>query len=380
MIMGTTASQSKLDGLLRMLQNDPRNAALRSSCVNLAISLADFGRAQQLLDAGLSEEPRDPSVMFDSATLAIARKDYASAIAHLNELRALELQSPAVLVNLGLCHYCLQQWEAAREPLELLYRSGERSAGVLRLYASTLHHLGQLDEAVAIAEANPEPAKTDAGLSGVYALIFVDADKVAAASRWARTTLQLNPDSVDGLVVEGGIRITQMRLSEGREHLQRALQIAPETGRAWLGLGALALLDRDIVQAKQYIERAMGQLSAHVGSWHMLAWTNLLAQDLASAEQAFQRALEMDRNFAESHGGLAAIAALRGDRAAAERGIEVAQRLDPECLSSQFALAVLASGSGDPERARKIIAEAAAGLSKIDASALGSLLRSGPKR
>jgi tetratricopeptide (TPR) repeat protein len=369
----------RLPGLLRLLAADPDNSSLRSQCVNAAIAQAEYKAAEELVHERLRVVPLDPIALFDNATLLIAQKDFAGATPLLKGMLANGHRQIGILLNLGLCQYCLGDFAAARAPLEEAYASDPGVSGLVRLLVSTLHHLQLVEEAVKIADANADAARKDGALAGVYALLYLDADQPLGAARWAKTALALNPNCVDGLVVDGMLRITQMRTAEAEQQFKRALSVAPHTGRAWLGLGTLALLAQDTSGAKQAIHKALEFLRDHVGTWHMLAWTHLLARELPEAEAAFMHALELNRNFAETHGGLAAIAALRGDRKAAETSIEVAERLDPECLSAKFAASVLSSAAGDPSHSQRIIAEAGAGLAKGN-NALAQLLASVARR
>lgn len=373
--MTESAADRRLSSLTGMLKLDPENAALRSQCVNLALSLGDFAQAQSIVHSRLRESPYDASALFDDATIHIAQKRYREAVIPLSALLAGGVVNSGVLINLGLCHYCLAEYPAAHDVLRKAYDAGDRSGGLIRLLVSTLHHLARMDDAVSIADANADVAREDGPLAGVFALVYLDAERAIPAARWAKTALRLNPNSVDGLVVDGTLQITQMRTAEAREEFDRALELAPQTGRAWLGLGTLALLERDFPKAKELLNKAVQHMPAHVGTWHMIAWAHLTSGDIEGASAAFDKSLELNRNFAETHGGIAAVAALRGDRASAEKSIAIAQRLDPECLSAMFARAILAGSAGDPALARRIIADTAAGLSKRDNSALSRLLR-----
>jgi tetratricopeptide (TPR) repeat protein len=365
----------RLASLTGMLKLDPGNTSLRTQCVDLALSLGKFDEAQAIVHSRLRESPYDAAALFDNATVHIARKQFRDAIPPLKALLSGGHANSGVLINLGLSHYCLTEYADARTALQKAYDAGDRSGGLIRLLVSSLHHVGQLDEAVAIADANANVAREDGALAGVFALAYLDAERAIPAARWAKTALRLNPDSVDGLVVDGTLQITQMRVAQARQEFNRALELAPQTGRAWLGLGTLALLEKDFVQARHFLDKAVQHLHAHVGTWHMIAWAHLMSGDLDGAAAAFDKSLELNRNFAETHGGIAAVAALRGEREAAERSIAIAQRLDPECLSAIFARAILTGASGDAKLARRIIADTAAGLAKRDNSALSKLLQ-----
>jgi tetratricopeptide (TPR) repeat protein len=364
---------AELQSLLRMLQTDPNNALLRSHFVRSAIAVGEYEHADQIVDTRLREVPTDPHALFDSATILMARKQYQDAILQLQSLLNSGQRHAGIFFNIGLCHYCLGEYAAAREPLQEAYELGERTPGLLRLLISSLHHLGLMDEAVALADAHSEAAHNDGPLAGVLALLYLDAEQAGPAARWARVALKFNPSSVDGLTVQATLHIAQMRTEEARREFDQILQLAPQAGRAWLGLGTLALLAQDLPRAKELFHTAVKYMGGHVGTLHMLAWTELAAGAYIGAQRAFEDALALNRNFAETHGGLAALAALRGDREAAQRSIEVAERLDSECLAAQLARALLASGS-DPQLARRIILETAGTLASKDSSALSRLL------
>jgi len=366
-------TQVELQWLLRMLQIDPGNALLRSSCVKRAIALGEHEQAAQLVDARLREMPTDPHALFDSATLLMARKLYPEAIRQLQALLGSGPRAAGILLNIGLCHYCLGEYSSAREPLQQAYELGERTPGALRLLISTLHHLGRTDDALALADLHSQVAESDGPLAGVLALLHLDAERAGPAAKWARIALKFNPDSVDGLTVQATLHIAQLRVQDAEREFDRALQLAPHSGRAWLGLGTLALLDGDLPRAKELFQSAAKYLGGHVGTHHMLAWTEFAAGDYDSAQRAFEHALELNRNFGETHGGLATLAAARGDATAARKSIEIAERLDPECLSTQLARSILARDS-DPQLARQIVAETTRALAGKHNSALGKLL------
>jgi len=340
----------------------------------------EYGFALERLDTLLAGSPGDLQIRFDRATAQIGTRDYAAAIDSLREILSAEPSLTAARINLGLCHYCRAEYAEARTELDAAYGAGDRSTDLLRLLVSAYHHLGLMKEAVALADANAnananaKTGTTDAGLAGVYALLYLDANQPSKAARWSGKALAANPDSIDGLTVQATLSAARMLTATAQEQYERVLQLAPDNGRAWVGLGTLALLRRDLVQAKTSLARGVELMPQHVGSWQVLAWTQLMSGEVDAAESTFQRALELNRNFAETHGGLASIAALRGDTAAAERGIEVALRLDPRCLSAQFARSVLISRSGDPAAGAQLIKQTLIKLSPGDGSLLSRVI------
>lgn len=364
----------RYERLASLLRVDPDNEGLYRQCVDSAIEAGRYAEAVELADARLVRKGDDAMALFDRATGLIGQRSYRAALEALAGLREANAASPAVQFNKALCHYCLQEYEQARGYLESCYAQGMRDVGVLRLLVSSYHHVGMLDEAVEIAKNNEAPAKTDAALAGVYALMYLDADDAMRAARWAATALQLNPKSIDGRVTQATLLTARVQTDKARAMLEDVLEDAPQTGRAWLGLGTLDLLARDLPAAKQRLQRGLELMPTHVGSWHVLAWAQMLAGEIDEAQRNFEHALEMDRNFAETHGGLAAIAAIRGESERARQLIEVALRLDPECLSARFAESLLMRRAGDATGADKLVFDTVADLSTKDSSALSQLL------
>jgi tetratricopeptide (TPR) repeat protein len=351
-------ARERLRSLERFFQTDPGNARLFTEGAALALQLKDYDTLLRMADARLQVLPADVPASSARTKVLIARGEYRLAAADLERLGAAAPEGSAIQQDLGLCYFCLGDFERAKAPLEAALHSGERTGGLLRLLVSTYHHLNVRAEAEALAAANAAPAEADAGLAGVYALLYLDLGRAAEAGRWARQALVLDPSSVDALTVEGTLSTANGALDAATESFERVLERAPDSGRAWIGLGSVSLLRRDLPGALERVRRGVELMETHVGSWHVLGWTYLLSGDLSGAEAAFQRALELNRNFSETHGSLAAIAALRGDTVTAQRYMEVAQRLDPMCLSAQFTRSVLAGRGGDDEKARRIVLKA----------------------
>lgn len=364
----TSASAERLRSLERLLDRDTGNPQLFRECVQVALEINALDVLTRISETRLRVHAGDALARWALARVLIAQRQYRGATEMLEELDTGSLHS-AARQDLGLCYFCLGEYERARIPLEALYQAGERSGALLRLLVTTYHHLGLTAEAAAVADGNSEAASTNADLAGAYALLYLDLSRSAKAARWAKVALALDARCLDALTVDATLSLARGDTDHAREGFERALALAPQTGRAWIGLGSIALLERDFPQALERLKRGVELMSAHVGSWHMLAWTYLLTGDLANAERAFAQALVLNRNFAETHGGLAAVAALRGDRAAAERGLETASRLDPACLSGEFARSVLAGRSGDTQQAREIILAAFSRLTTSPAAA-----------
>lgn len=368
------AEAAQLARLRALAAADPGNERLRRRCAQLATAAHDYDALLELSQQTLAAAPGDLQGLHDEATALLGLRRVADARRPLEALLAAQPESPPVLVNLGLCYYALKDYGAALPLLERCYAAGERSPDLLRLLVSTYHHVGRIDKAVEIATENVGAARGDGAVAGVFALAFLDGDDPARAARCAAHALEHNPDSVDGLIVQGTLRLAQLETTQAQRQFSSVLERSPSNARAWIGLGTAALLGQDLPGAKSALRRGVEHMPEHVGSWHLLAWTELMTGEIDEAERLFARSFEIDRNFAETHGGLATVAALRGDRAAAERAIEVANRLDPGCLSAKYAQSLLARAAGDAEHARELVESTIAGITAAENTPLATLL------
>ncbi len=378
MSASSTAQGSAADRFARLrglLSADPSNARLRRDCLQAALAAGEHEFVRSDAEQRLAANPVDAEALFDRANALIGARQFADALAVLDEVDRIQPGIGAVMVNRALCHYALDDYAQAHAAAKACYDAGDRSAAVLRLLVSSGHHLGRYDEAVGFAEANTAAAEADGPLAGTYAVLYMDEGNERQCARWAATALRLNPDSIDGLLVQATLRTGQLDTAGARAQFEQVLARAPELGRAWIGLGALALQEQDFEGAKRLLRQGLQFMPEHVGSWHMLGWVHLITRELDDAQRVFEHALALDRNFAESHGGLACVAALRGDREAAERLIRVAQRLDPKGLSAAYARSVLAGLAGDQAGASQIILDTVTRLSPRDGGMLSQVVR-----
>lgn len=364
----------RLGRLQQLLHADPANPVLRRQCVELATQAGRFDVVVGLADAVLAAQPSDASALFDKATGLIGQRAYRDALEILQRSEFSDSEAGAVLSNMGLCCFCLGDFAGAQRYLQQCYAHMDRSPALLRLLVSSCHHVGALDEALRIAGENEAAAAGDAALAGVYALAYLDANDAAHASKWAKTALRLNPQSIDGRVTEATLLTARLQTDRARQLLEAVIEDAPDTGRAWIGLGTLTLLDQCMDVAQQQLRRGLELMPQHVGSWHLLGWAQLVTGGLDAAEATFQHAMQMDRNFAETHGALATIAAMRGEEKRARTLIEIALRLDPQSMAARYAQAVLSGRTGQAGQAQSIVLELIEGLAAKDGSALSKLL------
>lgn len=369
------AQLEKLQQRIAWWRQDPGNASLYRQCADMAMALRRYDLLLELVNSALAQTPDDPVFRFDRATAQIGLREYRAALASMAEPQPQSAeQEHAITANRGLCHYCLSEYEQALTHLKREYDRSVRTPELLLMLVRSNHHLGQLDEAVALAKANEQMAQSDAVLAGAYALLYLDADDAAGASRWATTALRLNPRSIDGGVTEATLAVMRLQTDRAGQLFDAVLETHPETARAWIGLGMLALLRRDLQRGRSHFERGLELMPEHVGSWHMLGWIQLLQSDLEGAEKTFNQALTLDRNFAETHATLAVLDVVRGDTDSAKRRIAVAKRLDPNCFSAQYAEALLLDPTLRGARSQQILQQVLQNIAGQNQSALSRLL------
>ncbi|MFC4312707.1 tetratricopeptide repeat protein [Steroidobacter flavus] len=371
----------KLQQRLGWLRRDPDNASLYRQCADAALALRQYDVLLEIADQALSRDPDNASARFDRANARIGRREYREALSALAEIQPVTPeQSAAIDSNRAVCHYCLGEYEQALPLLMDQYRQGQRSAALLLMAVRANHHLSNLDEAAAIANANPQAAGSDAALAGAYALMFLDTGDAGSAARWSATALRLDARSIDGAITDGTLAVMRLQLDRAQRQFNSVLELAPETGRAWIGLGTLAMLQQDLRQAASHFERGLQSMPGYVGGWHMLGWAQLMQQDLEAAERSLNHALSLDRNFAETHGTLAALDALKGNVDSAKHRLELARRLDPDSFSMQFAAALLEDPSLKSSSAQQIMQQTLLKIRGQGDSALAKLLVQRPKR
>jgi tetratricopeptide (TPR) repeat protein len=347
---------------LSLLERDPGNISLRARCIQAALRAKDPGQASQLLREVPPSAAADPQIRYAQAHVLMAQKDMGGAAASLESLMSTGTDNAGVRISLATCYYLLNRHPEVITTIRPLQEAGQLDAGGVRLLVSSLHHVGEIDQAVALAGQSSSAAEVDGPTAGVFALLYLDADDAANAARWAGVALSFNPDSIDGLITQGTLDAAELKSDLASSQFRRVLELAPDNPRAWIGLGSLSLVAERFDEARQCFEKGLESLPEHLGSWLVLGWNHLLSGDLPAAERTFLHALELDRTFGETHGALASVAALRGNHDEATQLAEVALRLDPECLSAQFAQAVVTGARGDPQAAQRKILRTAARL------------------
>lgn len=366
---GARARLQRLEGFI---EHDPDNVNLLADAAECALAAGDPGRARAHVQRALELAPGQGPLLLQLSSVAIAEYNFDDSVAITSALIGEGIDDAAVLFNHAFALVHLQRYDEALPVLQRLAQQVEVSPWVPRLTIRSLHALGDLDEAIALAAAHLASHPDDADVEGMLALLYFDNEDMAAARRHAAHALASQPDNLDALLAAGMVALADEEVERGQDLLQRAVTVQPRSGRAWVGLALAELMGFDLPAAERLMQQALRHMPSHIGSWHLLGWVQLLQQKVDEAEASFRSAYELDDTFGESHGALAAIAATRGQWAEAERLAEVARRLDGESMAIRYVDLLRAAQSGrlSPDAVRALLTQA---IRSMSAPAGGSL-------
>ncbi|MRW94186.1 tetratricopeptide repeat protein [Duganella sp. FT80W] len=336
---------------------DPDNQELLARVIDLSLAAADLPRANGHAQAALRRYPDDPWFQARLGQIHLAQQDWTGAEAVFASLFSRH-QDINLAYNLA---YALQRQGRHAEAVGVMApyeQASELSSAMLTLIVRSLHHMGEGDRALALAEPQLARCGNDAELLSALSLICFDADRLEQAEQLSAAAMALLPTAdaapLEALVTSGSLALARVDSDAAIARFQQVLQRNPAEGRSWSGLGTASLLKRDLAAAQQQLEQALKFMPGHIGTWHLLGWARIFARQLDGARAAFAQALSLDRNFGESHGGLAVVAALQGQRDEAQAEIDRALGLDRDSLAARYAQMILGGQTEDPVRFRAL--------------------------
>lgn len=332
----TTEVEAKLKKYNAFLAEDPKNLNLLAEVIDLNIYLKNYNDAKSKIIDALSIEKDNPYFKLSLSTIYLAEGDYTSSIEITSTLINNNFTDPEIKFNHGYALALHGEYDEAKEFLLDLYNSEHQFQFLPATLIRTLHHLGEIDEAIVIANQHLQDYPNDDVVMGMLSLLYFDNDDFSNAQLYADKTLALSPNNLDALVTAGGTYIGDERINEASAVLTRAAKLQPDNGRIWVKIGLIDMLNQDLSTAQTNIHKALDCMPEHIGSWHVLGWIQIMQNDVNSAEASFNHALSLDRNFGETYGGLAIIEGLKGNWAAADEHTKKAKFLGGEVMSSYY--------------------------------------------
>ena len=336
------------------LDADPDNPQLLARAIDLSLEVGEIQRGMRWVEHALSTLPSDPYFIYRKGCLELAGGNAADGERTFRSLVE-RVSEPEPRVRLAYCLLAQGKYPEAKQVLESLLAHADRLPEIRALYLRALHYLGEVDAAIAYAEAQLEKDPRQAPVLAALSTLYVDAGKMAEAKEAARKSMDLGPEVPEALVTMGTAALGEEDAEQATGYFRRALEKNPRSGRAWIGQGLAQMLGLDLAAAETSLAAGVQNMPTHVGSWHALAWCQIMRQDAVAAEASFTRALELDRNFAETHGGLAVVAVMQGQVDKAKEYIRRALGLNNECFSARFAQSLILRKGGREQAAGQLV-------------------------
>jgi tetratricopeptide (TPR) repeat protein len=337
-----------LQRLLGFLEHDPNNLRLIADAAAAALDAGDTAAVAALIDRYAAIAPLPPAMLNLRGLAAIEDRRFDAAAEVFEALLAAEPDDPVLRFNLGLARAMLKDYAGASALLDVA--AIEVSAAAPALKIQVLHHLGELEEALAWGQGLAERHPGDHELMGALAAVAIDAGDLTLADYFAIRA----GDQHDGLATRGMLRLNEDQVDASLELFDRALESYPDDARALLGKGLGRMAQGEAAVAAPLIDRAAELFERHLGTWVAAGWAYFSEGDLATARARFETAMSIDDTFAEIHGGLAVIDFMEGDIEGAKRRTDVALRLDRNCFSAALAKVMLLSNRGDLRAAERV--------------------------
>jgi tetratricopeptide (TPR) repeat protein len=350
---------ARLERRLEFLAADPDNLNLLTECADLALELGRRDEARALLERGLALRAADPFLRARLATLKLSGGDVAGALEILEALVKGGETAPALRYNLG---YALMLAGRHAEAKEQFAPIAAEMAQAALLLVRAHHHLGEVEDAIRVAEEYATVHPEDAEVSAQLAMLYLDNDDFTKARAWSDKALGLKQKMPEAYFTAGFLALGDEDEERAEELLGRAIELNPKSGRAWAGKGLSAMLRGDLAAGEEGLARAVQYMPQHIGTLHALGWCQILLGKLDEAEASFRKAYELDRSFGETHGALAVLELMRGAGNRAQRRADISLRLDPQSFSGRYAKVLLESKNDGmrEEGVRRILASQAA--------------------
>ena len=340
--------QGRLRRLLDFLSHDPQNTQLLGDAASAAFDEGDLDQATALLDRLSAITPLPPQQLGLWGLVELKARRFPSAAEAFNALHALYPDDASIRFNLAWARSGLHDHQGVCDLLDEATLAAIPPAAALKIQA--MHHLGQLDEALALGQGLAEHRSDDQGLMSALALVASDGDDIALARRYA----ELASDHPDGASTLGLLLLNDDQVDGSLPHFDRALALRADNPRAILGKGLALLLKGQAGAAAEHLDLVAEIFGTHLGSWVSAGWAHFVKGDSAAARVRFETALRLDDTFAESHGALAVLDVAEGQLDSAKRRAAVALRLDPQCLAAALAKSLLLISGGHLRSAQKV--------------------------
>lgn len=338
----------RLQTLLQFLEQDPDNLNLIADAVEAAFNANELGQAVVLVDRYRELADLPLPLVNVEAMVALRLGHLDAAGAAFDGLLGQGVTDPAVRFNRAWVHALNNEHEAALALLdEDVVGVTDRAAS---LKVQMLHHLGRIEEAIAVGQGMADRFPGNDSLLGALSVAAMDVDDLELARHYAASA----KGGADALTTRGLIALNDSDAEQSLQLFEQALAEQPNAPRAWIGKGLGLISAGQTARGIEALRKGAEIFGDHLGSWIALGWSQFMERDLVGARKTFEHALTLDDNFAETHGGLAVIDFAEGDLGGAGRRADVALRLDRECFGGMLARILLAEAKGNAATAQRL--------------------------
>lgn len=338
----------RLARLLGYILQDPDNLRLIADAANVAFDARDPVTATRLISDYAARANLTPQLLNLQGMIALQTGDHSAAVKLFSELIK-DHDAPDLRFNLAWSHAMMGDHDAALNMLSDDVVTYVPRAAALKV--QMLHHLGAVEDALAVGQGLAELYPENNDLFGALSVAAMDADDIALSEHYAQNA----GSSPDGLTSLGLIKLNEDSPEQAIALFDQALAGHSKAPRAWLGKGLSLLSIGQSREAAHHIDIGAELFGDHIGSWIASGWAHFINHDLLAARASFERACALDDNFAESHGGLAVVALAEQQIDSARRSAAIAIRLDRNCFSGALAKSLIAEIDGNPALSKRIL-------------------------
>ena len=338
----------ELSQLLKFLESDPNNLQLLGDAAAAALDAGQSPIATRMLERyeAIAALPADIAnlaglVALSSHQLEEATRRFEAALAH-------DPANPEVRFNLAWARAGLLDWVGVSALIDSSVVEAAPRSAALKIHA--MHHLGEVEDALAWGAEFVERFPDDQSLMGALAVVAIDAEEMDLARAYGERAGEIH----EGLSTLGMLKLNEHEVAEAGIFFDRALKVYPTSARAHLGKGLGLLVGGDPKTAARHIDQGAEIFGDHLGSWVAAGWAYFVGGDYVNARARFETALALDNTFAETHGGLAVLDVMEGHIESARRRTEIGLRLDKMCFSAILARTLLLTHDGDPATAERL--------------------------
>ena len=339
---------SRFDRLSSYLRADPDNERLLADAAAAGLDEHRAAEARELLERHAAGAPLSAELENLRGLAALHAGDGAAAAAALEPLAAAGEGGATVRFNLAVVKSRTGDFAGAVALIDEELLAEQPGAALLKVRG--LHHLGQVEEALAVGRQAVDRGQSDPELMAALASLALDSDDPSLAAEYAERA----GDAPEGLAAKGTVLLSEGRLADALPVLRRAVTAGPDNARAAAAYGSALLAAGDSQAAAGELDRAAQGFGDHPGSWIAAGWARLVAGDIAAARTRFEAALACDENFAESHGALGVADVMEGKTEEARRRLDVAARLDRNCFSAALGRMLLLESEGAHAAAERV--------------------------